>query len=62
MLVLTRNVNQSIIIGDNQVKITVLRTNGRQVALGFEAADEVSIHREEIFDRIKQNEKIENEK
>jgi carbon storage regulator len=53
MLILTRRISESIIIGHN-VKITVLGVKGSQVRLGIEAPPEVSVHREEIYERIKQ--------
>jgi carbon storage regulator len=55
MLILTRKMNQSIVIGDgaNKVTITVLGVQGGQVRLGVDAPREVSVHREEIYDRIK---------
>ena len=54
MLILTRRMSESIIIGDNVV-ITVLGIKGNQVRLGIDAPKEVSVHREEIYQRI-QNE------
>ena len=56
MLILTRNIGEDIIIGDNDVVITVLDIKGRQVRLGFEADKSVSIHRSEIFTKIKEEE------
>lgn len=56
MLILTRNVGASIMIG-NDVIIKVLNVKGGQVKLGIEAPHNVSVHREEIYDRI-QAEKI----
>lgn len=52
MLILTRRISESIIIGDD-VKITVLGVKGSQVRLGIDAPKEVSVHREEIYERIK---------
>lgn len=53
MLILTRRKNETIIIGDEQkIRITVLSIRGNQVRFGIEAPKEVSIHREEVFDRI----------
>ena len=53
MLILTRRISESIIIGDD-VKITVLGVKGNQVRLGVDAPKEVSVHREEIYQRIQQ--------
>ncbi len=53
MLILTRRISESVIIGDN-VKITVLGVKGSQVRLGIDAPKDVSVHREEIYERIKQ--------
>ena len=52
MLILTRRVGESVMIGDN-VEITVLGVKGGQVRIGVKAPKEVSVHREEILDRIK---------
>ncbi len=54
MLILTRRISESIIVGDD-VKITVLGVKGNQVRLGIDAPKDVSVHREEIYMRI-QNE------
>ncbi|AOZ67357.1 TPA: carbon storage regulator CsrA [Haemophilus influenzae] len=53
MLILTRKVGESILIG-NDISITILSVRGNQVKLGVEAPKEVSVHREEIYQRIKQ--------
>jgi len=52
MLILTRNINQSIIIGDD-ITVTVLGVKGRQIRFGIEAPKEISVHRSEVYDRIK---------
>jgi carbon storage regulator len=52
MLVLTRKLGENIIINDD-IRITFLRNKGNQIQLGIEAPAEVSIHREEIYDKIK---------
>ena len=55
MLLLTRRVGETICIGDN-VRITVMGIKGAQARIGIEAPREIAVHREEIYDRIK-NEK-----
>ncbi|MHB8811892.1 MAG: carbon storage regulator CsrA [Steroidobacteraceae bacterium] len=52
MLILTRRVGESVMIGD-EVTITVLGVKGNQVRLGFNAPRTVAVHREEIYQRIK---------
>lgn len=52
MLILTRRVGETLMIGDN-IKVTVLGVNGNQVRIGTSAPTDVEVHREEIFDRIK---------
>ena len=54
MLILTRRISESIIIGDNSVKITVLGVKGNQVRLGIDAPKDISVHREEIYERIQE--------
>ena len=51
MLILTRRVGESLIIGD-EVTITVLGIKGNQVRIGVKAPKEVAVHREEILDRM----------
>jgi len=53
MLILTRKVGESVMIGQ-EIKVTVLNTKGNQVRLGVDAPSTVSVHREEIFTRIQQ--------
>jgi carbon storage regulator len=52
MLILTRRVGETVMIGDN-VTVTVLGVKGNQVRVGVNAPKEVAVHREEIYERIK---------
>ena len=52
MLILTRKIGESFIIGDD-VEITVLSVRGNQVKLGVNAPKEIAVHRQEIYERIK---------
>ncbi|WP_386689139.1 MULTISPECIES: carbon storage regulator CsrA [unclassified Lonepinella] len=54
MLVLTRKLGESLLIGDD-IEITVLNVRGNQVKIGVKAPKDVSVHREEIYQRIKQS-------
>ena len=47
MLILTRRVDESLVIGDN-VTVTVLGVKGNQVRIGVDAPRDVSVHREEL--------------
>ncbi|MCP3866557.1 MAG: carbon storage regulator CsrA [Gammaproteobacteria bacterium] len=53
MLILTRRVGETLMIGD-EVTVTVLGVKGNQVRIGVNAPRDVAVHREEIYERIKQ--------
>lgn len=53
MLILTRRVGETLIIGDD-VSVTILGVKGNQVRLGVNAPKDVGVHREEIYQRIQQ--------
>ena len=56
MLILTRKLGESITIGDD-IKITVLDCQGKQVKLGIIAPKDIKVHREEIFEKIQEENK-----
>lgn len=51
MLILTRRIAETLIINDN-IKVTILGVKGNQIRLGIEAPEDVSVHREEVWDKI----------
>lgn len=53
MLVLSRKIDEKVIIGDNEIKITVVDVRGDKVRLGIEAPHDVQVHREEVYNAIK---------
>ena len=60
MLVLTRRIGQRLII-DDDIVITVKRSRGNQVCIGIEAPDDISVHREEVYNRIRWSDEPETE-
>jgi carbon storage regulator len=58
MLILTRRVGETVMIGDD-VTITVLGVKGNQVRVGINAPKHVAVHREEIYERIKREQNSE---
>jgi carbon storage regulator len=57
MLILTRRVGETLVIGDD-VTVTVLSVRGNQVRIGVNAPKTVTVHREEIYQRIQQEKDI----
>lgn len=56
MLILTRRIGESIIINDD-IEVTVLAIKGNQVRLGIKAPENIGIHREEIYQRLHEENK-----
>ena len=57
MLILTRRCGETIMIGDN-IAITLLGLQGNQARIGIDAPTDISVHREEIYNKIKQEKEI----
>jgi carbon storage regulator len=57
MLILTRRVGETLMIGD-EVTVTVLGVKGNQVRIGVNAPRDVAVHREEIYERIKREQEM----
>ncbi len=51
MLILTRKPGETIVISDN-IRVTVLGSEGRQIRIGIEAPGDIPVHREEIYNKI----------
>lgn len=55
MLILTRKIGETLVIGDNaEIAVTILDINRKQIKIGIKAPREVSVHREEVYQRIQQ--------
>jgi len=54
MLVLTRRINESIVINDN-ISVFVVEVRGDRVRLGIEAPKDVSVHRKEVYDALRES-------
>lgn len=57
MLILTRRPGESIHLGDN-IKITVLSIQGKQIKIGLEVPDDMTVYREEIYLRVQEQNKM----
>jgi len=60
VLILSRKVDESLIIADD-ITVTVLSIKGKQVRLGITAPDEISVHREEVYNLIKEQTELEDQ-
>ncbi len=60
MLILTRKIGESVIINED-ITVTVLGVKGNQIRIGVDAPRHVSVHREEIYQRVKKEELEEEE-
>ena len=54
MLVLSRQSDETIVIGDN-IRVTIVEVRGDKVRIGIEAPRDVTVHRQEIYDAIRQD-------
>lgn len=60
MLILTRKIGESLLIGD-EIEVTILNVRGNQVKVGVRAPKDVSVHRKEIYQRIKSQDQAHSE-
>ncbi len=56
MLILARRIGESIVIGDN-ITVTVVQLRSGRVRLGIEAPSDVSVHRQEVFERLEEEQR-----
>lgn len=56
MLVLTRAIGERLVFGDGEVYLQILEIRGNQVRLGIDAPRDISINREEVYEKIKEKE------
>ena len=56
MLILTRKVNETLMVGDD-VSVTVLGIKGGQIRIGINAPSDVAVHRQEVYEKILQERK-----
>lgn len=61
MLVVSRSINESIVIGDDII-VTILSIQGKQIRIGIDAPSDVSVHRKEIYVRIQEEQNQENKR
>ena len=57
MLILTRRLGETLVIGDN-ITVTVLGVKGNQVRIGVDAPLDLAVHRKEVYDRIRSEEHV----
>lgn len=57
MLKIGRKEGESVIVGDH-IKVTVLEISGKTAKLGFEFPDDISVHRQEVYERIQQENRM----
>ena len=56
MLVLTRTIGEKLIVNNGEIKVSILEVKGNQVRIGIDAPKSVSVHREEIYNKINKKE------
>jgi carbon storage regulator len=61
MLVLSRLVNERIVIGDGLITFTIVDIRGDKVRVGIDAPKDISVHRQEVYDAIKREKGLEKE-